>query len=59
VTALSLEILIVLMLMVRNDFFAMSEIAMVSARKSRLQQWANEDDARALGAGSGHIDSHA
>jgi putative hemolysin len=46
-TAISLEILIVLLLMVGNGFFAMSEIAMVSARKSRLQQWANEGDARA------------
>lgn len=46
-TAISLEILIVLMLTVGNGFFAMSEIAIVSARKSRLQQWANEGDARA------------
>jgi len=30
-----------------NAFFAMSEMALVSARKSRLQQWVNEGDARA------------
>ena len=46
-TAISLEILIVLLLMLGNGFFAMSEIALVSARKSRLQQWANEGDPRA------------
>jgi putative hemolysin len=30
-----------------NGLFAMSEIAVISARKVRLEQWANEGDARA------------
>ena len=44
------EMLIVLLLIVGNGFFAMSEIALISARKSRLQQWANEGDAQARSA---------
>jgi magnesium and cobalt exporter, CNNM family len=46
-SAVSLEILIILLLMVGNGVFAMSEIAMVTARKSRLQHWANEGNAQA------------
>ncbi|GAB4532598.1 MAG: hemolysin family protein [Anaerolineae bacterium] len=42
-----MEILIILVLMILNGLFAMSEIAVVSARKVRLQQWASEGDARA------------
>src|SRR5688572_18680129 len=38
------EVLIVLLLLVANGVFAMSEIAVVSARKSRLQQRAEEGD---------------
>jgi putative hemolysin len=38
------EILVVLLLLVANGVFAMSEIALVSARKSRLQQRAEEGD---------------
>ena len=45
--SLSLEILVILLLLIGNGFFAMAEMALVSARKSRLQQWANEGDNRA------------
>ncbi|HEX6037644.1 hemolysin family protein [Longimicrobium sp.] len=38
------EVLIVLLLLVANGVFAMSEIAVVSARKARLQQRADEGD---------------
>lgn len=41
------EVLVVLLLLVANGVFAMSEIAVVSARKSRLQQRAEEGDAAA------------
>lgn len=46
------EVLIVLLLVVANGVFSMSEIAVVSARKARLQQRAEKGDAaarRALG----------
>ncbi|MGC8879130.1 MAG: hemolysin family protein [Anaerolineae bacterium] len=46
-TSLSLEILVILLLLIGNGFFAMSEMALVSARKSRLQHWANQGDGRA------------
>ncbi len=38
-----LEILIILLLLITNGFFAMSEIAVVSARKVRLQEFAREN----------------
>jgi putative hemolysin len=38
------EVLVVLLLLVANGVFAMSEIAVVSARKSRLQQRAEDGD---------------
>jgi putative hemolysin len=41
------EILLILALIVANGLFAMSEAAMISARKARLQQRVNEGDARA------------
>ena len=41
------EVVIVLLLLVANGVFAMSEIAVVSARKSRLQQRADAGDAAA------------
>jgi putative hemolysin len=43
----AIEILVILLLVTINGMFAMSEIAVVSARKSRLQQLAHEGDARA------------
>src|SRR4030067_2100536 len=42
-----MDILISVVLMILNGVFAISEIAVVSARKVRLQQWANAGDARA------------
>ena len=44
------EILIILFLVLANGVFAMTEIAVVSARKARLQQWANEGNHRAQNA---------
>lgn len=46
-TALSLEIVIILLLILLNGLFAMSETAIVSARKARLQQMADEGNTRA------------
>ena len=43
----ALEILLVFLLIVANGVFAMSEIAVVSARKVRLQQRATVGDKRA------------
>jgi len=45
-----LEVSIILVLILINGLFAMSEIAVVSARKARLQQAADEGDARAEAA---------
>lgn len=42
-----MEILIVVVLILFNGVFAMSEMAVVSARRTRLQQWARQGDARA------------
>ncbi len=39
-----LEILIIFLLILLNGFFAMSEMALVSARKVRLQQQAEEGE---------------
>lgn len=44
---MSFEIALILVLILANGFFAMSEIAIVSARKAKLQQMENEGDARA------------
>lgn len=44
---MTLEILIILLLIVANGVFAMSEIAIISARKVRLQQMANQGNAKA------------
>jgi putative hemolysin len=45
--SVSLEILLIFVLMLANGFFAASEIAVVSARRSRLQQQANTGRRRA------------
>jgi putative hemolysin len=42
------EISVIFLLLVVNGLFAMSEIAVVSARKARLQQWAEEGNPKAL-----------
>lgn len=44
------EIFIIFILILANGVFAMTEIAVVSARKARLQQWANEGNTRAQNA---------
>src|ERR671914_485459 len=44
------EALVILLLIILNGVFAMSEIAVVSARKTRLEQWANEGDGKARAA---------
>jgi len=46
----NLEILIILLLPIANAVFVMSEMALVSARKVRLQQMANQGDTRAHAA---------
>ncbi len=50
ISVILFEIFFILMLVVANGVFAMSEMAVVSARKARLQQWANEGNVRARAA---------
>ena len=40
----AIEILFILLLLIANGLFAMSEIALVSSRKARLQRRAEKDD---------------
>ena len=44
------EILLIILLISANGVFAMSEMAVVSSRKARLQQLANAGDAKARAA---------
>lgn len=44
---ITIEILFILALTILNGVFAMAEIAMVSSRKARLQQWAEDGNRRA------------
>ena len=46
----TIELVIVILLIIVNGVFAMSETAFVSARKVRLQQWANEGNDKAAAA---------
>ena len=46
----SIELVLVILLILANGVFAMSETAFVSARKVRLQQWANEGNVKAAAA---------
>ncbi len=46
-SSITFEILIILVLIIANGVFAMSEMAIVSARKVRLQQMANQGDVKA------------
>ena len=46
----TIELALVILLILANGVFAMSETAFVSARKVRLQQWANEGNAKAAAA---------
>lgn len=45
--AVIFEIIIILVLILINGFFSMSEMALVSARKTLLQQWANQGNRQA------------
>lgn len=49
-SSITFEILIILVLIIANGVFSMSEMAIVSARKVRLQQLANQGDAKAKAA---------
>jgi putative hemolysin len=44
------DLFLIAVLVLGNGLFAMTEIAVVSARKARLQQWANEGNHRAQNA---------
>jgi putative hemolysin len=46
-TQISFEVLFIVLLVILNGVFAMSEIAIVSVRKARLQQLINQGDKRA------------
>jgi putative hemolysin len=48
--SISVEIVLILVLIIANGLFAMSEIAVVSARRVRLQQRADDGDAAAAAA---------
>ena len=50
VSAVGLEILVIAVLLLANGVFAMAEIAVVSARKTKLKHWADKGDARARAA---------
>lgn len=47
---MGLEILIILLLIIVNGVFTMAEMAVVGARKSRLEEWADKGNARAKAA---------
>jgi len=50
ISVAAIELVIVVLLVIANGVFAMSETAFVSARKVRLQQWASEGNDRAATA---------
>ena len=47
---MTLQILFILLLIIANGILAMSEMAIVSARKARLEERANRGDAKARAA---------
>lgn len=47
---MAVELIAILLLILANGLFAMSEMAVVSARKTRLEQWAAEGNKRARAA---------
>lgn len=49
-TRILLEIVLILFLLIANGIFAMAEIAIVSARRARLQKRADDGDARSAAA---------
>jgi putative hemolysin len=46
-SAMAVEIVLIILLALANGVLALSEIAVLSSRKSRLQQWANEGNTKA------------
>jgi putative hemolysin len=50
VSNIVLEMIVIFLLLIANGVFAMSEIAVVTARKSRLQELANKGRATARAA---------
>lgn len=46
-TSAGVEIFVIALLIIVNGVFALSELAIVSSRKARLEQWAKEGDSRA------------
>jgi putative hemolysin len=49
-TNIAFEIIVIALLIIANGLFAMSELALVAARKSRLQDWAEKGNTRAKSA---------
>jgi len=49
-SSLAFEALIIILLIIANGVFSMSELAIVSARKVRLEQWAKEGNSKAKAA---------
>jgi putative hemolysin len=49
-SSLASEALLIILLIIVNGVFSMSELAIVSARKVRLEQWAKEGNAKARAA---------
>ncbi|MFO0214265.1 MAG: CNNM domain-containing protein, partial [Pseudanabaena sp.] len=49
-SSLTVEALFIILLIIANGVFSMSELAIVSARKVRLEQWAKEGNAKARAA---------
>src|SRR5258705_7907581 len=48
--SIGVEILIIALLIVANGVFAMSEMAVITSRKSRLQDWVKKGNSRAKAA---------
>ena len=49
-TNIAFEMIVIIFLIIANGLFAMSELALVAARKSRLQDWAEKGNTRAKSA---------
>src|ERR671910_1554605 len=49
-TTIAFESIVIIFLIIANGLFAMSELAIVAARKSRLQDWAEKGSASARSA---------
>jgi len=47
---IGIDVLIIALLILANGVFAMSEMAVVTARKSRLQDWSSRGNTRAKAA---------